>query len=413
MLNIISFLIILTTMLAVTGSGQETNLLMNLGLLVLTAYLFSLIMRFFRLPSFLGYIYAGVFLGHNGIGFISDKFTGSITLFEGIFIMVLVSSALKFMVKDRSLTLLSKYFVLGIVSSFGTALLIIGFLAPLPIPKQLKIILGLFAATFSPLTIYALTNKNESYHHLLQVAFGGFICAIVLWGATIAFFSPSHPDRVKLAFMSSVIGLTSTAAGFVWGLVTDKLLYQKSRTYLNLFPITIMFLAYPVFKDFGFDYLFVAIGVGIYFGMISECKEIGVESTELFSIVIFSFFGASLGTSLSVKNVFLLGTSGWSLVIFLTLILIFARFITVKFFMRIFSLEKTNPFVMLNIITGGPLTLIVLRKFIPGFNSGLTSEDLSLAFTICATSMLITVIITTITHVFYKPSNHITQHISC
>ena len=124
--------------------------------------------------------------------------------------------------------------------------------------------------------------------------------------------------------------------------------------------------------------------------MISECKDIGVESTDLFSIVIFSFFGASL----SVKDAFLLGTSGWSLVIFLTLILIFARFITVKFFMRIFSLEKTKPFVMLNIITGGPLTLIVLRKFIPGFNSGLTSEDLSLAFTICTTSMLITVIIT-------------------
>ena len=409
MLNIISFLIITIAMLAGIESSQETNQLMNLGLLILTAYLFSQMMRFFRLPSFLGYIYAGVLVGHNGIGFISDKFFGSITLFEGIFIMVLITSALRFTIRNQPLTLLSKYIAIGIISSFGTALLIIGFLAPLQIPQQLKIILGLFSATFSPLTMYALIKNNESHNHYIQIAFGGFICAIALWGAAIAFIGPPHPDRVKLAFMPTAIGLTSIAAGFVWGLVTDKLLYQKSKKYLNLFPFTVMFLSFPIITEFGFDYLFISIGVGIYFGMISECNEIGVASTELFSIVIFSFFGASL----SVKDAFLLGTSGWSLVIFLTLILIFARFITVKFFMRIFSLEKTKPFVMLNIITGGPLTLIVLRKFIPGFTSGLTSEDLSLAFTICTTSMLITVIITTITHIFYKHSNHITQHISC
>ena len=125
---------------------------------------------------------------------------------------------------------------------------------------------------------------------------------------------------------------------------------------LNIFPFAVMFLSFPVIIQFGFDYLFISIGIGIYFGLISECEEIGIENTELFSIIIFSFFGASL----SVKDAFLLGISGWSLVIFLTLILIFVRFITVKFFMRVFSSEKVVSLVFCHAITlhysGKPVT---------------------------------------------------------
>jgi len=68
MLNIISFLIIILASLIGIKGGYIPNQLLNLGLLIVFAYIFSLIARFFRLPPVFGYIFAGIIAGNKGLG---------------------------------------------------------------------------------------------------------------------------------------------------------------------------------------------------------------------------------------------------------------------------------------------------------------------------------------------------------
>ena len=237
--------------------------------------------------------------------------------------MIFISNAIRFVFKEQSKPF-SKYFTIGAISSLLTFILALGFFAPLTIPLQAKIIMGLFCATFSPLMVYALSQNNTSVKPYIQLSLGGYFIALLLWGILTAYIGLSTTGKIKLALMPFFISLTSTIAGFIWGYTAEKLLYNGSNKLKSLYPLAVMFLAFPLIDVLGFDFLFLAVGIGMYNGIYSEREKSIIENSNVSALIIFGFFGMHM----SLDNAIVLGNLNWSLVTILISFYICSRIIS-------------------------------------------------------------------------------------
>ncbi|MFC1692267.1 cation:proton antiporter [Candidatus Latescibacterota bacterium] len=399
MLNIISFLIF--TVAAVVGikNGYVPNQLFNLGSLIVLAYILSLVMRFLNFPEILAYILAGIAAGPYGLGFISEEFPTGMSLVESIVMMLLVSETVRYMFKNQPLGNFKKFAAIGFLSSAGILLISIVLLSPFSMPFEGKITLGLFAATFSPLVVYGLSNKNELPQPYIQIAFSGYICALLLWGILIIIPGSSSSHRVRLAIMPAVIGLTSTTAGFVWAYLTDKLAGQSSKKHNIFLQFAILFLIFPLCGELGFDYLFVAMGVGVYNGIISEKEEGNLENIKLFSLLIFSFFGLKL----SIQDTILMSSTGWKLALILTSVIVFSRLIILKLFINFISPSDKSVLPLFYFIPYGPMAFILSFRFIPKFREELQGDfSIFHLFSVCTTTIIIIFILTPVFNLLFR-----------
>ncbi|MBT4483912.1 MAG: hypothetical protein HOC71_09570 [Candidatus Latescibacteria bacterium] len=394
MSNIISFLVITAASLIGLRGDYAPNQLLNFGLLVVIAYLLSRMMCFLRLPAVIGYILAGILAGHNGLGLLHEMSVSNMALVEGLCVMIILSDAVRFMFEGASLNGFSKYFLSGMISSIGTLILTIVLLLPFSIPIQMKIALGLFAATFSPLICFSYIEHDDLYPSGAQIAFGGFICAILLWGFMAPLWDQIYPSRIKLAFMPFVISITSILTGFVWVFLFEKLFSQESRSLKHFFPLATMFLIYPLCMEIGLDYLFVAIGAGIYNGLVSEWAKDSSKPAELSVLIVFSFFG----TQLSLGEALLLGSTGWGIAALISAGIVFSKIATIKLSTNILFPQPRQHISTVCFIPYGPLALIALRRFLPGFGAGVNGEfDKFSIFSLCTIIIILTIIVS----VFY------------
>ena len=103
MLNIIGFLLILVVTMLRMKSGYASNPLLDMGLLLLTGHILSVLMKYFRLPAVFGYILAGIMAGNNGLGFLSEKFVKDMTFVENISLMLVISITVKHLIHAHTL----------------------------------------------------------------------------------------------------------------------------------------------------------------------------------------------------------------------------------------------------------------------------------------------------------------------
>jgi len=390
MLNIISFLIIIIASLIGIKNNNIPNQLFNLGLLILIAYILSILARFLKIPLIFGYILAGILAGYNGLGLVNKSFIGEMSLIEGIFFMILISNAARFICKEQSPKFFSRYFLIGVLSSLVTFILTLGFFAPLSIPLETKIIMGLFSATFSPLMVYSFTEDNETAKPYIQLSFGGYFFVLILWGFLTAFFGPASLQKVKIASMPIAIALLSVIAGVVWGYIAEKLLYPEAKKLRSLYPLAIMFLSYPLINELGFDFLFFAFGIGAYNGIFSGREKTIIECSEFSALIVFGLFGMHL----SLDDFFLIGSANWSLVAILITFFIFTRIISTRLSLHLIPHETKIFPSIIYFIPCGPMTLILLRRFMPGFQTALSGEiDLLKMYSILTTSMMLIIMI--------------------
>ncbi len=406
MLNFVGLLIILIISFVGIKSGYEPNHLFHAGLVILTAYILALPANYFKLPKVIGYIFAGVFAGYYGLGLVSETFVESLTFIANLFFMILISSAAAYMCKHRPPRFFVKYFLAGIAASAGTFLLTLGFFAPFEISSEIRIVMGIFCATSSPVAIYALTEKQKFSAHFVQFSFGGFFFAMLLWSFFTVFMGGPDHGGLKLAFMPVVITVTSIIAGIVWGFAAEKTFYHTMNAKRSLFPLATVFLAYPFIGIFGLDFIFIAFGIGIYNGVFSERKETLIEGTDLSALVVFALFGMHL----SLEDAYMLGNANWRLVSVLVSFFIFSRLISARISLHFFTREGIPLSSMVYFIPGGPLILIMLRIFLPGFD--LPSEGdvtVSSLYAILKISLLISYCVFILFHFFARLFKATTQ----
>jgi len=326
-----------------------------------------------------------------------------ISFIEGLFFMILISNAVRYITKEQPPRIFSKYFLTGILASLGTFILTLGFFAPLSISLETRIIMGLFSATFSPLVIYTFTENNVIAKPYIQLSFGGYFFAIILWGFLTAFIGSPNTMRIKLAFMPIVITVSSIIAGIVWGYIAEKMLYRESSNLKSLYPLAVIFLSYPLVNELGFDFLFLAFGIGVYNGIFSEREKTIIERSDFSSLIIFALFGMHL----SLEDAILLGSTNWKLVAVLISFFIFSRIISTGLSMHFISREKIYLPSIIYFIPCGPMTLILLHIFMPGFKMPLSGEiDISKMFSILTTSMMLIFIIFIILYSALRLSNN-------
>jgi len=399
MLNIIGFLLILIITMLRIKSGYESNPLLDMGMLLLTGYIFSVLMKYFRLPAVFGYILAGVMAGNKGLGFLSEKFVKDMTFVENIFLMLVISITVKHLIHTHTLKNFIKNFSAGALTASAVFILTTGFIAPLPFPVTQKIMFGLFASILSPLILYSCMDENTFDESSLQTAFGGLVTTILIWGIASAAAVTQYPGRIRLAFMPVIVGLTSFVAGFIWAYVADKLIYRFSENVRSLYPVAVLFLIYPLINIFGLDILFLAAGIGLYNGLISERETSLIEKSQIPLIIVFAFFG----TRLSLEKLFIIEKPELLLAVRITIILLFAKITMLMVARWILSLPRMNLWNISLFIPFGPLSIIVLGRFMPYYYEALTGDmNTSTVYSICMISILLTIVISFITSVLFR-----------
>ncbi|MFC1512135.1 cation:proton antiporter, partial [Candidatus Latescibacterota bacterium] len=199
MLNIISFLLIVVSSLICIKSTDMPNQLLNLGILILAGYSFSLVAGKLKLPDVTGYVIAGILLGSNGLGFFDPSFSGDMTLIEGVFFMMLVSELLRSTTPGEEGRRVLKRIWYSALPVVVTAFVTFALLSFRDIPLPVRVLFSLFAASFSPAMFAALerdVRRREAYREL---TIGAFVSAFILFSVFAAYFGPRSSAWWKLA----------------------------------------------------------------------------------------------------------------------------------------------------------------------------------------------------------------------
>jgi len=398
--NLISLVIVSVIVLFASKNGVVTNPLADFGLLVVFAYLFSKMMERLRLPGFIGYILAGVVAGHGGLGILQEKFPDAASLVESLCLMLMIFHAsLTAAYRAKPATFL-RNLVSGALAAAGTFVLVTGFLAPTSLPLRVKIVLGLFGATFSPVMSFANTRRVETRRPLLQTAFGGYLGAVLLWGITVPSLEPAAAGGIRTALMPPVISITSILAGFAWGFLSEKLLFRDSPDLRGADQFVMMFLVFPCLGNLGLDFHFIALGAGLYFGLISEKNPETAGWSGIIPLVVFGF----LGTRLSLSDACLLGGDGWKTVVISTAVIIFSRATILALSKKLITPGRGESLTApLFLIPYGPLPVLILMRFLPAFHFGTGSGfDRFRVLSLCTTSILLMVFLNTLLHAYTR-----------
>lgn len=384
MLTIIGYLLILLTALLGTQDIPGQNILLNAGILVLTAYVCGKLATSFRVPAVVGYITAGVLIGKDGIGLISAGYTERTQFIVELLFMVLIAQTVRFVLKPQPPKHSLRVFSAGILASILVFIITFGFVASLTVSFQLKVIISLFAASFSPIIISRFNDDEAAAQRLLLMSFGGYAAATVLWGVITPFMDPSVTEKIRLASMPVFIAVLSMVTGIVWGFISEKCLLITTSKVNSVFPVAVMFLIYPLVHEFGLDNIYLAIGIGIFNGLLSERPLSTIEQSDLPALIVFSYFGMQI----SLQNMFLISNTSWSLIAIVIAVLLITRFFSAKITSKVIPRTSRNiPFIVL-LSLGGPLTITHLRRFLPGYATVLPKEtSIFLIFTVFSSVM--------------------------
>lgn len=361
--NIIGFLIVAVAVIAGMKSGMAFNPLLEAGIVAVTGYILSTGANNKHISAIFGFIAAGMLFGSDCLGLVDARFIDTAAVLERLCMMLLTAQTVRYAVSGSSPGMFVRRFGTGAVAALATAVLTAGFIAPLPLPVNIKVASALFAATLSPVTVHSLRDADPVTGDRAAVASGGFVAAVVLWGVATSFFGPSGTDKLRIAAMPVILGLTSLAAGFAWEYAGDTVFRYKSTGTDTLQRLTLVFLILPCARIFGLDYIFLAAGMGAYSGMMKE-RPSEDNRLDLFAgIVVFGMFGLKL----PVAKTLLFGAEAWTFVLVLAAAVLFTRTVTISLASR-FVARKAERWTNVRFLTiSGPCAMILIERFIPGF----------------------------------------------
>jgi len=149
-----------------------------------------------------------------------------------------------------------------------------------------------------------------------------------------------------------------------------------------------MILMYPLIQILGIDFIFFAIGLGIHNGLVSEQSDDEINDSHILLLIVFTLFG----TKLSLDNAVFLGKSGWTASLLIAAAIIVVRMVIISLIHRVEAGKKLRLGEITPFITFGPLSIIILRRFLPGFqnalNGGMNSTSV---YAICTMSIMVTI----------------------
>lgn len=263
-----------------------------------------------------------------------------------------------------------KLLINGAFSSLAIFCILFGLLSLSPLPFKVRIILSLFTATYSPLISHAAGKKSALGTRPESIAAGGFLMSLLLWGLTMALIDPDMPNRLRMSILPLVVTATSFCIGFIWLYFCDRVLFSRIEKRTQWQPFIALLLLYPCFSTVGIDYLIVGIGAGAYLGLISENNYFENSNVSILLIIVFGIFGVRLQLS----DLFIIDMNGWKTVAALVAASLLLKTFIPKVINKISPLNSGQKTASLNTVMHGPLAILILYRFLPGFQLPRTGE---------------------------------------
>jgi Kef-type K+ transport system membrane component KefB len=318
--------------------GIEEISTLVVGIMLLTSYLFSDIVKKIKLPRLSGYMLMGVILGSSGIGILTEDIIDGLQFLENLalsFIALTAGGELRFsQVKayKKSITyiLISQmviiflgmtiifYLIAGYIPFFGdlNRYMILGF----------AILFAGTALSTSPATAIGIITELQSEGKVTNIV---FIITVLKALLLILFFpiiitlskqfylESIHFNFLLLADISFQL-LASVVTGIVMGGIIIWYL-KKVKVEMSLFLLGITLAITEVSSLFGLEVLLTSLVTGIVVQNFSRHGQSLISGIEIFSLPIYVIFFCFAGASLHVE---ILGEA-----LLITFILIIARFL--------------------------------------------------------------------------------------
>ena len=308
------------------------------GIMLLTSYLFSNLVKTIKLPRLSGYMLMGVILGTSGIGVLTDEIVDNLQFLENLalsFIALTAGGELKFSqvktYKKSIIYILISQMIIIFLGMFVVFYLISGYIPFLAGLNQ-YMILGLailFAGTSlstSPATAIGIITELQSEGKTTNIVF----IITVLKALLLILFFPIIITLSKQFYLESISFNLSLLynitfqlmASVVTGIVMGGIIiwyFKKVKVEMSLFLLGITLAITEVSSLFGLEVLLTSLVTGI---VVQNCSSHGqklISGIEIFSLPIYVIFFCFAGASLHLEFL--------SEALFITFILVIARFL--------------------------------------------------------------------------------------
>jgi Kef-type K+ transport system membrane component KefB len=308
------------------------------GIMLLTSYLFSDIVKKIKLPRLSGYMLMGVILGTSGVGVLTDDIVDNLQFLENLalsFIALTAGGELRFsqvkVYKKSIVYILASQMV---IIFFGMTIIFYLIAGYIPFLSGLNrfMVLG-FAILFagislstSPSTAIGIITELQSQGKVTNIV----LIITVLKAILLILFFPIIITLSKQFYLESVSFnlslltdislqlLASVLTGIVMGGVIIWYL-KKVKVEMSLFLLGITLAITEVSSLFGLEVLLTSLVTGIVVQNFSRHGQSLISGIEIFSLPIYVIFFCFAGAKLHVE---ILGEA-----LLITFILVLARFL--------------------------------------------------------------------------------------
>ena len=322
----------------IPGFSIEEISTLVVGIMLLTSYLFSDIVKKIKLPRLSGYMLMGVILGTSGVGVLTDDIVDNLQFLENLalsFIALTAGGELRFsqvkVYKKSIVYILASQMV---IIFFGMTIIFYLIAGYIPLLSGLNrfMVLG-FAILFagislstSPSTAIGIITELQSQGKVTNIV----LIITVLKAILLILFFPIIITLAKQFYLESVSFnlslltdislqlLASVLTGIVMGGVIIWYL-KKVKVEMSLFLLGITLAITEVSSLFGLEVLLTSLVTGIVVQNFSRHGQSLISGIEIFSLPIYVIFFCFAGAKLHVE---ILGEA-----LLITFILVLARFL--------------------------------------------------------------------------------------
>jgi Kef-type K+ transport system membrane component KefB len=318
--------------------GIEEISTLVVGIMLLTSYLFSNIVKKIKLPRLSGYMLMGVILGASGIGVLTNEIVDNLQFLENLalsFIALTAGGELRFkQVKAYKKSIVSILISQMVIIFIGMAIIFYLVAGYMPFLSDLNrfMIVGLailFAGTSlstSPATAIGIITELQSEGKITNIVF----IITVLKALLLILFFPIIITLSKQFYMETIsfnlsllIEITiQLIASVITGITMGGIIiwyFKKVKVEMSLFLLGITLAITEFSLLIGLEILLTSLVTGIVVQNYSSHGQRLISGIEIFSLPIYVIFFCFAGASLHLELL--------TEALFITFILVAGRFI--------------------------------------------------------------------------------------
>jgi len=289
--------------------GIEEISTLVVGIMLLTSYLFSNLVKKIKLPRLSGYMLMGVFLGTSGIGILTNDVIDNLQFLENLalsFIALTAGGELKFkQVKAYKESIVYILFSQVVIIFLGMALIFFAVSGYIPFLSGLNqlMIVGLailFAGTSlstSPATAIGIITELQSEGKVTNIVFIITVLKallLILFFPIIItlskqFYAESISFNISMLTEISFQLLASVVTGIVMGGIIIWY-FKKVKVEMSLFLLGITLAITEVSALIGLEVLLTSLVTGIVVQNFSRHGQSLISGIEIFSLPIYVIF---------------------------------------------------------------------------------------------------------------------------